>query len=747
MSVIESSLGAEIKSIADTEERTEERKGIIEIKEIVDIFSTLLKGEGENIFLVSHILKDGIGDAVLYARLAQKFTEFPIISGYNIFYLVTCSKKQEKEVLEKLRDYGLDTKTHLVCHLDAESPEAGLKKYLRGDSEKQKELSQAILKPHVFYNFSTREMEKNILPSLGFPKTGLTATKPGEVPIASISDLGGSSFKRRNRYNVDGSFVLQDQDIEDLSYSNGPLLRILGTATRHHGMLLTLSKEKVSKAQSLASIQDKRFLSALLRKKISSFDDFDEKQAGEFLNSRLLVPAYFQEGPEVFANIVYSLAQYGSKQKCKEVVISVNKGNFDNAKFKMSLFRQYNISEVAYITPEKRQKISVLKEASDNSIKITILEGFHLSDSDYLALVKSAHLYGCSGDNSLDMAISLGVFPINQVRTQKREFWNSFIISLACLAPELDFGALTSMGYLNAKECALHTKEYQQGIVNEIFDTKLMAAWPSLMKKFQAQYNFFDIYPSIVAQVLCLARINQLSKTAATDPRIPLLQELERGLDIEINARETKPHEAIVARLLKKTEIISDIQKFGKERTEQRAEQILELRAGFFGPNALMAIFKALAVTTNIRKLFFSECARDAKEVWKYFLEMLSKNKSINQLDLANIEITPEMLGSLVAVLIKKPEIQAINLSNNFMTVEHAPHLMRLLQGLPKLEHLDLSFTDMSDQVVSAFAPGLLKSKLKHLVLDLNPRLTIISFSTFLPIKTRNPEIGHIVLD
>lgn len=712
-----------------------------ESTELKNLFSHLLKGEGENIFLVSHILTDGIGDAVLFARLAQKFTEFPIISGYNVFYLVTCHKNQEKEVHEKLLEYGLE-KTHLVCYVDGESPSAALIEYLKGESVKQQELKLAISKPHAFYNFSSREMERSILPSIGFSKSGLTATKPGEVPIASIAELGGASFKRNNTYNTDGSFVLRDQDIEDLSYANGPLMRVLGSATRHHGLLLTPPPLEVSKAKSLSSIQDKVFLAAMLGKKITSFE---EKQASEFLNHRLLVPAYFQEGPEVFASIVYSLAHYSSKQNCKEVVISVNKGNFDNSKFKMSLLRKYNISEIAYVTPEKRQKMIIMKEASDKSIKIKILEGFHLNAADYLALVKSATLCGCSGDNSFDMAISHGIFPINQVRSHKRDFWNAFIVSLTCLAPELDFSPLSSMSRLNAKEFSLHHPDLQQKSLESQFDAKLIAAWPNLMKRFQSQYNFFDIYPSIIAQVLCQARINQLCKTTPEDARIPILKELEKNLDIEINARERKPHEAIVNRLRQKTERPAAIQKLEKETADQ--SQTLELRSKFFDPNSLAYIFKALAENNTIQKLFFSENPGDAKEVWQYFLEALSKNNTIRGLDLANNEITPLMLGTLVDVLIKKPNIRSLNLSSNFYGRDHAPHIKRLLQGMPNLEHLDLSFTDLDDEVISIFAKGLLQSKLQYLVLDLNPKITIQSIPIFYSIKGQNPAIGNIVLN
>lgn len=130
----------------------------------------LLKGAGENLFLVCHVISGGIGDAVLFGKLGETLLAMPIIAGYNVFRIVTCYKDNEKPVREELKKHKLGGETHLIVCTNKETLIKDVQEYLAGESLSQRQLKDALKKPLAFLNISTRQMESVILPALGFLK-------------------------------------------------------------------------------------------------------------------------------------------------------------------------------------------------------------------------------------------------------------------------------------------------------------------------------------------------------------------------------------------------------------------------------------------------------------------------------------------------------------------------------------------------------------------------------------------------
>ncbi len=716
----------------------------------------LLKGEGENLFLVCHVISGGIGDAVIFGKLGEALVAMPIISGYKVFRMVTCYKDYETLVREELKKYKLGGETHLIVCDNKDTLVKNVQDYIAGSSASQRQLKEALKKPQAFINISTRQMESLILPALGFKKTEQYSShlsyssqlRSGttEVPILSIAENGGSSFSRDRKFCLDGSYALSSM-APDFTHLSAPLMRVLGVAERHHGLVISAHPKHASKVKALAAIKNMDFLTALLGVKIK---EMTEASAEKFLQDKLLVPAYFQEGPIVFNAILYGLLWYCSKKGYRELVIPINAGNFDYGSLDLDCLRQYNVSEIAIVTPLKRQKAAIIKgEPPKNALKIKILTGFYLEEEDYTALVQAAAMYGCSGDNSLELAISNGVFPICQVRVYKKYFWANFIKALKELAPDLMLDYIESMKIFNAKETKLYGEEHYQGHVRQVLNDEIIAAWPKIMQKFREKFNFYRVYPAMIQQVLCLARMHQWMKSGSSlsDKGIRRLQAAISELDKKITCRD----DSGLVNLLKDLES-------GCAGTTIRDSACLEknfailgldLRYRYYKEESLIKIFEKLQKNSNIRFLRFRDNEQDAALVWDAFLNMLSVNQNIVALDLTANDLMPKMIEELVKVLSQRTaHIAELNLSGNLFGAAGMLHLKKILGKDSKIEALDFSMTALDDEAAHILAEALkINRSLKMIKLDRNPEISSAGLIELLSVRVQKPGLVEFSLD
>lgn len=529
-------------------------------------------------------------------------------------------------------------------------------------------------------------------------------------------------------------------------------MRVLGVAERHHGLLISHHPKHTSKAKALASIKNRDFLIALLGISIKEFKnckELTEVNAETFLKDKLLVPAYFQEGPVVFNAILYGLLWYAAKKECTELVIPINSGNFEYSSLDLKRLRQFNVSEIAIVTPEKRQKAAIIKgKPPKNIIKLTILQGFYLEEEDYNALVQSASLYGCSGDNSLELAISNGEFPICQVRTYKKYFWANFIKALQELAPDLEFDYIESMKIFNDKERQLYGEEHYLAHVQQIFNDKVIAAWPAVMQKFREKFNFYQVYPAIIQQVLCLARIKQLKDLDSSfeDIKIRGLEAAIAELDKKINCRDDSGFLNLLRSLEEGT--AGTTKRDSACLKENRELLGLDLRYRYYKEDSLCRVFEKMQKNSHIRVLRFRDNEQDTTVVWEAFLKMLTINQNLVALDLTANDLNPKMIEELVRVLSQKACITELNLSSNLFGAAGLRQLIKLMGKDSTLLALDLSMTGLDDDAAYILVKALKMNKsLKSINLVRNPGISMNWLRALHSVKASKPELEQFSLD
>jgi len=147
-------------------------------------------------------------------------------------------------------------------------------------------------------------------------------------------------------------------------------------------------------------------------------DDIDLKAARSIVGRTAFVPCYFlRDKEQALQTVVVSCAHAFEDAKWDQVFL---KGNFTDEELfteaNLSILKAKGFTSVEYYDAKSGKKKTYSLKLEDRPSKVLkLLSGAYFSESDHICITQlGSEIVGCSGDNSLQEAISNGAVPIFQ---------------------------------------------------------------------------------------------------------------------------------------------------------------------------------------------------------------------------------------------------------------------------------------------------------------------------------------------
>lgn len=754
---INKSEGTEKSENVDKKDNAE-IKDKLALKQILDINQLLLQG---NILFTCFVDPHGAGDLGHFVDIAnpKKLEQMGINKDQTIVRLIMCIDEHKAMVEKKLQDANMLNCTHVVYFkrnevevssiLNLLDQSAGVKqgiqnyiqcfqRYLQTNPK----VKASLLKSNLVFNISTRLM-KDILKGGKALLDNATCITLGEHGGANDITKQGPKTQQENR----------SEDITKEMYLDDPENRQMGFSLAHYGVLMEKPQETLPKATWLTRIKDQRFKRVLGNVKIPFTKD---EQWEKFHQEALIIPCYFQEGPESFSVIAQAIisSELVQKSQYKEVIFCVNKGNVQFKTFDEQFLGKCGVSSFDYhVLVDNVQKFKAYP-TTGNKFKLKMIEGYILSDEDYMCLVRSAQLFhGCSGDKTFETALANGLFPIYQPRQHKLFCITNFLAVIANFFPEVDLEIFNLFPILYeraiSKKYSQHNDFSQPKLRDRIakfLTEELLRRWGEISLFIQTHLNYHDILPIIVAASLCRAKIKELAQT------------VDKKRDKEESTTNKQPPEKVhpasnsmakISNVATNTTVVTNTSiatgyqdiKFLEGRLqqletllEQRKEfhvaralsnldkgvKILYLEKKFFNIPQLKRIFKKMGEIKSLSELNIISYP-NLPEVWPEFLDMLKNNKSITNLSITFCRLTDKQLKELCKVLIdRKIPMDSLNLAINQITDTGLMHIMDFLIQQKEPISLHLDNNSITDRGLALLSLNLNKTSLESLFLDKN---------------------------
>lgn len=209
------------------------------------------------------------------------------------------------------------------------------------------------------------------------------------IPLENLHLIGIGEFKYRDQYS-----------------RNRGDRQSIGLPLEDH-----LRKTPGSQAALLADITHAHFHNFLHGK-----DRIDKKAAQSVVEKTAFIPCYFlRDKDEALAMVVASAANAFEKDDKIQTVFL--KGNFESK----ALFTQKNIdllkmkgfTTIEYYNPKRQEKRQQTISKKRPAKVLKLLSDAYFSEADHARMIQlGSALMGCSGDNSLQEAISNGALPL-----------------------------------------------------------------------------------------------------------------------------------------------------------------------------------------------------------------------------------------------------------------------------------------------------------------------------------------------
>lgn len=220
-----------------------------------------------------------------------------------------------------------------------------------------------------------------------------------------------------------------------------------------------------------------------------------------FYEKNILVPAYFNK-PFDFSDLVDVFIANQSLSKDKNIIIFQSGFKYSN------LTPRDLVVATGFIDTLNSDitNIEVIMPAHDSlqfpgnpdgSKTITIFSGFYLSDPAYDAIYHLAQVAGVSGDNSLELAVSMNVLPFYWSTNSGNKY--ATIRELHHITQALDITpeAKKAFDIFFSQSPFVHT-------VYDINFQELIQAWPTVTAYLRTHKNFYDKLEDIVLEGLPL---------------------------------------------------------------------------------------------------------------------------------------------------------------------------------------------------------------------------------------------------
>lgn len=687
------------------------------------------------IAIVCHVYPDGIGDLMHLATKANPayLKSLPIFEGYDFVYLISYFRYvpgMHEKVNAILNEYSIES-PFLMKLLN---PATALTEFQQ--NMQNSGLIPLLKQCRAIINFSTASMELFLEKSAGI-------SNKGPIPFVSIGEICAATYIKNRNSKYHGK--------QDDSLTADKQHRHMGASINHYGFFINPPKEKLTSAQALSKINDSQFITALFGNKTIKTN---EMHCQEFLKNKLLVPCYFQDGSVISVTIMQGLitSLYVKENNIKEIIFVVNDDNFNPNLISKKYFTYLKDSKVGKIlyTNGKTNKTETItfSNESDAEINVKILEGFWLNQRNYEYLAQAATgFYGCSGDNTLEKALSNPtLIPLFQCRQFKKNAISDLIgLAIRHLgSTSFCYLFLNQLkGTMLLKDSSSTNEMVMATIVSGLSATirsSLFEEWSKLIKIIHEKYNFAAILPLIYTQAIKRWELNE-AVTKRDKEKAGKLQNEIAALENEINKSQMEEFNEFLRQVPKGYPVQGNRVNLGNIRLNaQKFTQFLTI----------------LADAKQITSLNLKRNSICLNQNWTQFVNFLVKNPRFTHLNLRGCDLTEEMIIQF-SNAVTQIKFENLSFHTNPISPAALQSILELLKhkegSMHSLRYLDLSACDLSDKHIQLLVAALLQSKemgrnLKlKLNINLNPRISQSSFTNLQPLVNSNLlelEIDHL---
>ncbi len=680
----------------------------------------LLQKDGSlgTILIACHVPPFGQGDIAHFIRYMKEVKLSRSCDGFKFLGLITCTDYQAADFQKELQTHNMSD-TVVVSHESTNKLKQALRQQYQQNSAFKKSM-QSVTQVH---NISTPQMQE-LLPEF---------LKPG-VPIFNTGEQGGCTA---NAFE-DPTIVLSEP------YRNDIFNRNMGFALNHHGIRLgfdksLLHRDMTSRARSLASIEDKRFLGYLFTEQ--QLQNLDEKTCADFLRTTLFIPGRFQAGPHSFAALALGVCTSKLvKERCYQRVVFVTNDvnrearldngltmkltpNFAIEAFSNKFLQDKNIQLVHIDANGKRLQTNLAKVNlgldTKPVLQLILIDHWFAKGEDYIRIVNAAEdLFGCSGDGGMEDALKFGMLPLYQPHKYKINFLGDLIELLR----EHQMEKLIKLFKVFQKELPEETlrempnstpktqKEWVIKVANiiaEQLDNEVLKEWTLMLDIFHKDYNFSLVVPFIIDERIYFTLVKALKALDSNHTQIPLIEEHLKKLNAIICARADREFCVFLDKIRK-----------------NQVEKTFVLIRGCFSREQWQAIFKELENNTYIDELVISN-DETLINGWDALVEMMGRNNFLKSLILTNLKINDAMLEKLIKHgLAKNRSLIELDLNGNLIGVE-CQGLQALGNFVTRrdvsLKTLHLMNNRIGHTVVNSLQELIKNSSLTTIVLENNP--------------------------
>lgn len=649
--------------------------------------------EGGTLLFTTFVQSDGEGDLLHFIDACSNEVLAPIegLQHFKILRIILCPNTLEKETVQRLQKNKLHDSIHVIYYYDDTMKSRDylamlLKSYLESNQKLAKDLSEVS----AIFNIST-DLMSGVLEKAGIKKPGMQCVTLGEHGGASV-DMG---YDRNDKSKISPTV-----------FTNNTSIRNMGFSQKHHGIFIKPPKILSSKAQSLSKIQDIKFLQLLLKSRSTAFD---EKQMSEFLKTSMLIPGYLQGGPGSFIMICLSIlgSDIARRQNFNEVVFVVNKGNYAEERFSISTLKTFRVKKLEVIdihsqTDNDFKASTKTIQVSPQGITLRIIQNYRLqADDDYENLVKSAHLYGCSGDKTLEMAISNKIIPIFQAKAYKGSFLKELTRVIQAFEkqdPQKSVSKFFDMlKFLTPQIYRQCSDEVRYAIPRNIakeLNFDFLQAWPKVVEHLHQHHNFYTALPLIIKQTVYNA----------------LLEKALHRDHNEVRRAALSTHISLIEHELTKKEQQQCREIFEKIEADKLGDT-MDLTRANLSPDHFISVCQKLEPKRKITKLMLDANPYSiTSKAWDALIQLLSKHRSFYTIHLSLNGITDEMFKALMPALQANP-ITELNIANNPLKREGLKQIAKLMSESKTLKILYLGLIELDLECIKHLCEGIAATK------------------------------------
>lgn len=608
---------------------------------------TLFKEGAGTLLAACFFLPDGSGDLPQFMKGVHWDVLAPIVKlmPFKILRVVMCAKSKETEAQIKLKaknmedTYLIVVEDSLMSVLELGTPVTEtkiFKEYL-----KQNSVFRAAMKEVTcVFNHPTKEMDI-ILPAAA----NLHKSK---LPFVSSSQHAALAYVQSDEEALSAS-------TETLIFDNNVSYRNTGFAPAHHGVYFE-KNSNVPRETAIHQFKDKVFLNILTnrkftfpktedeRKSIQENFVLDQKQAAEFLAGTTVIPGYFQAVEDRQKFLVPLLqGMLGSEiitsSEFQDIVFVLDGKNFDINKMDAAYCSKmgYQSLELATLTIDEvgniqavNKAVKIFQKTTDTSKplkRVRIIQGYKRFDEDYPTLLNlSQFFYPCSGDASLETALSRNLIPIYLCKQYMKPVLIDFEALLRRFFPD---------NALSAKFIKILYKEPQDHIgMASALSNEMFKEWQECVSVLRSEYNFYDALTDIYTQMILMAHLNNLKRSNAKDPRISPLNDAIELLENRLHGKERK--------------FLADTLKFLNKGILEK----LRLTGMRFKDEEFIELCKAATNAQGLKTVeigILSETLSDP--CMEAFCSLMSNNKGIKELHVIYAKMTSSQVNQLISAL------------------------------------------------------------------------------------------------